>query len=418
MDIKELYFKLGVAQAEANLPLAYYDVNNVAFSGEARTKALNAAQQVVNAVKQHILDTTKVEATSASLFDYHLSSGYVLVEGAKIKKKADEETLMGIELLMATSNPPMVHANYTWNHNGGQGQPIPERIMKATVERHEGLHKTEEVGIFLHSKLLKLNPVTNKITSGRVPTKVVSFIPFEQVQGYVQTLQQKMKNNVIKITYRKTNGQTRQQYVTASVPMLQAVYQGQHSMVTRYYDASLPSSTLFLGKETPFTVINGTLQLPDVGLSNFADTIMRKINLGAILDIEVIDTPNHEDLYELSKYTDVDLSQVQGLFNVFISEMPQEDRVKLWSVLQADAQTPNTGLDKNKLLVEELLRYSSYFVMLNSTTALKRLHTIMTIHTDLFPEYNNGKSTQSKETSTQPKAADTFGTTTSEEINF
>lgn len=419
MDIKELYFNLGVTQAQLHLPLAFVDVVDYTFDSPQRTTSLETAAPVVNAVRAHIKEVQGLQAepTDAELLDFMLNKGYVLTESVKMKKKGSSRVLGGIELNMSSNNAAIVNYCLSWNRNPGDAPEIADRIKKAVIDRYNGLIKPElnEEDGTVFAKLLKLDPNKNKITVSRVPSRVIFFAPFEQVQGYVQELLKLSTNNMIKLTYKKTNGVQRDQYITGSHLFLKAIYNTQPSMVAKYYDASLPTSTTFLGKQTPYSVLGGSLQIPDLGLSNHANTIMRKVNLGALEGVEVITDPTAPIIQELSRYTQVDLAKVQDTFNMYLSEMPQASREELWSILQADKQTPNTSRDVNKLLVGELLTYVNYYIMLESTQAKKHLHDIMVSNPTMFPDYE-GVATQPKVNTVKP--ADIYQATVVEELDF
>lgn len=435
MDIKEIFYNLGKAQAENGLPLAFVDINSHTFSSTDRTKSLNVATGVTQAIKGHIVNNnvkeyqnqltleglsaelinTKVEifksnleVTRVELFEYMYKNHMLIVEGLKFKgKEEDINKQFDIELMVSSLDPRSIHYVYNWNADFTGKQPVPDRIVKR-VEKDVNTEElvTDEVN-FLQANILKFDIGKNKVTAPRTKANIVAYIPLEQAIGYVNELMRREMKGMVRLEYRKVNGTNRSQYITADMNYLLKLYRSNTSLMQKYYDLSIPNVVNYMGYSAPRAVLSGAYKVPDVGLSIHEDSILRRINLGAITEIEYINDMDHPAMEMLAKYIDVNLTAVHEEFTQAVSTMQHDDRLKLWDVLQTAKGTPNTELKEGQLLVDEIMKYINYYIMFGSTTAKKHLHTLMIENADLFPGYAASYSTVKQTTSIETQQ---FGT--------
>lgn len=394
-SIKDIFYDLGRKQAEASLPLAFIDFNEFTLDSEKRKQSLSLANKIVSLVKQHLKsEAPETEPNEEDVFNYLVLNGLVLTECVKLKNKGKKVTL---ELLMMSNNAKIINYCYTWN-KPGEVIEVPKNVQKAVVARsikeedeEEGKQLTKEDDyVYLPTNALKLDFSKNKVTVPRVKSNVISVIPFEQIQGYVDVLLKKTNDNLVKIVYKKVNNTKRVQYISGNLGFLQQIYYTSPTLAQRFYESSLPPTGNFLNRTTPYCIQKGVLNFPDIGLNEYDSTIMRKINLGTILDVEYINDKTDKIFLELGRYANVNIAATLEKMQEGISSMTMEQMEAFWDILQNDSNMIKAERSKNKSIIEDLVTYLNYYILVNSTQGRKYLHDIMIANKELFPHYTEG----------------------------
>lgn len=164
-----------------------------------------------------------------------------------------------------------------------------------------------------------------KVSLGSKQKALVSgmeIVPSRMFVGYIKALKELSKNtSVLKLQYRKSNGQLRTQYITSNIDVLVSFY-GDSGLVTdtvtKYID--------LMSYTDGIAAVRGLWDVPDLLLGKQGKTLTRKVSL---VGIESVTEATQEEYMKLKELTEYDLSRVVGVSSVYLGKMT-EDQLKVF----------------------------------------------------------------------------------------
>lgn len=217
-------------------------------------------------------------------------------------------------------------------------------------------------------RVLKLNHQKKgyKITQPRSAinfTKVVKITPVFFISTFLQGLSPIMKDNIVKFTYVKDNGQERELISTLS-----------KSIFKKYYDSNYAEEIV---KKCELKLDRGYLKVPELGCSKYDETGMRALNITRITNVEIVDSFD-------DSYINVDFNNIIPTFKATIEALRNKDALTL--IYQALLNTTPSS-DDAQVLRSEMMTYIDGRFAIGTSTFQKELHNFMLKYNMIFRGY-------------------------------
>lgn len=205
--------------------------------------------------------------------------------------------------------------------------------------------------------------------------RAVRVTPLFFIGAFMQGMMPILKDNIVKFTYIKDNGQERELITSLS-----------KSIFERYYDSTYSENAI---KGCELKLDRGYLRVPELGCSKYDESGLRALNLSRITNIEILDDID-------TSYIDVDFESIIPTFKAVI------ESVKNVEIMSLVYQTLLNESSEGKSLLEmrsAIMVYVDGRFAIGTSTFQKELHKYMLQYSMVFKNYTGKPTTMNIDTS-------------------
>lgn len=424
MSFQESLFKVGYEQAKSILPLVFIQNENIErLNTEQRLKSLSLTQDVKSILKEMLVEQS-IEPSENNLRDLLISHFECLVtinnsdEDLNKVYRILDQAFTNSELSSRDSNYLQVlnrisvQTTYaTLNrdrlekyHFKFKEEELPNRIINSINKNTEMIFKSD-LDTDIPSDFVRYNKVdlvSGKITNMQKARQLINLVPIYQVVGYVMGMEEVLKENMLEISYFRTDFKTRNQYVSRNVETISNIYQGQEKVVEIVKSYQVELDNILEDLKLSSDMADGWFKLPDLGLniSNIQEKgigeILRKITMSNITSIRKIDGDEYiHTVSDLSLMMEYNLNEVKDIFEGNVNSATPEsvkEIVELYNNTSGVLHIKSdTNIDSFNLMDSCNMTILSY-----STSGQRAILKMMLSRPDLFkvPKVNTNLKVQ------------------------
>lgn len=320
---EDMFFDLGQEMFKSGIPIGFINSSHFNPKFKASLKADNEGVKKYRSVMQKIGKLAKrdipfeipqsVEHVNLSVSLWLLSHTYCYVSSAPLSENEDKFVSGKVSTQVGTLNDVLL---------GELGIDLPKRVVVGVNKMIDGLVDDVQAG-YLPMPVVEFNKQSIKI-----PRKKVNFqedeymvVPVSLVMGWVKACRETMRDNIVVINARKTEGALREFTLTSNGKAVGDVYDRDQELIEMFeFARSLPSQYPYF-KSRVYNwegLHNLNLLYFELGISK-DDYPKRMMNLNRVESIQIVpidDTEAYKSkLRQVKRYANVDvdvvISQVQ-----------------------------------------------------------------------------------------------------------
>ncbi len=245
--------------------------------------------------------------------------------------------------------------------------------------------------------LIKLTEKTDG-NSVSVPRTVLSYdkmniLPLFMVEAFINGMRDSLNTKMLKFTYEKDNGTTRDIVCTLSREIYDKYYQNFQSFGDSVFNCIDIDNLSIDNIKLPKSILRGYLRVPEVGASIYDETGCRAINLLRLTKIEETTSPD-------ITYITVNLDKVPENFMNAVNTMALRTPAVLPSLyhelmIAMNSDSPAINSLSTVEMLESLNTFVDTNVMMLSTSFKRFLHQFALDHSNQIPEYVMGSDAKS-----------------------
>ena len=195
-------------------------------------------------------------------------------------------------------------------------------------------------------------------------TRMVKVTPLFFISSFLQGLSPLLKDNIVKFTYVKDNGQEREIYTTLSKDIFK-----------KYYDDTYIDNIM---SKVELKMDRGYLKIPELGCSKYDDTGLRALNLTRITHIDVVDSFD-------TSYINVDFKNIIPTFKATVEAINNKEAI-YYIYMALIGKEPSDAKDIIKMR-SDIMSYVDGRFAIGTTTFQKELHNFMLKYKMIFKGY-------------------------------
>ena len=193
--------------------------------------------------------------------------------------------------------------------------------------------------------------------------KPVKVTPVFFIDTFIQGMIPLLKENMVKFTYIKDNGQKRELITTLSKTIFE-----------KYYGESYAEDIV---SKFELKIDRGYIKVPELGCSRYDESGLRALNISRIIGIEVVQEFD-------TRYIDVDFNSIIPTFTATIGAIRNEEAIKILYNALMGKEAEDKGINDLK---SEITAYVDGRFAIGTSTFQKELHNFMMKYYMIFKGY-------------------------------
>jgi hypothetical protein len=395
-ELRQMLQSYGRALAENHLPLTFFVGGDVEF-GRVDTLNQTEAGKVLKSILED--EASQTFNVDKEYIDELLLTYYLMLNTSVLIEHTAHGVATGVY------QPTVVRGVFTLDEDEIRDMyklhrmEVPDKAWKDLNNVANSIPTSYNMSKI---KAVKLDWQRCKTTNPRALMNYddgIHIIPTDVLVGYLDKLKETARTAILKITYKRVNTATREQYVTLNKDAINMIYKEDLRFANDFYEQCHPSTFLYHGVHTNVEALNGFWKVGDLGISRFSFNGGRHISLSRIMDIKLA---TQKDLSAIKRYVNVDLDSVLDIFAHYVTMLDAEGKDKVMRDLGSNDP--------------DLIKFVQMQMTIFTTTYQKFLHDYMVNNQEWFKGYTGIKQSQYENSYNLSSSEIKFGSTA--EIDF